>query len=287
MTIPAITLNNGVRIPQLGFGVFQVEPDDAKATVLEALEVGYRHIDGAQGYRNEKEVGEAIAESGIDPDEIFLTGKLSNAHLTYDEARRAIDQTLADSGVKKPDLFLVHWPLSMVRDFMVVWRAIEEAYAEGAFRAIGVSNFHIPHLERLAAESEIVPAVNQIELHPYLSQVPLRKYNAEHGIVTEAWSSDRAGSAAAGRDRSRDRRRMDRTPAQVVLRWHIQEGHRGLPEVVDAGAHAGELRALRLRSLSRADGRDLAISTATSAPEPTPTPSGTSSRCCGADRDAV
>ena len=224
MTIPDITLNNGVKIPQLGFGVFQVEPDDTKAIVLQALDVGYRHIDGAQGYRNEKEVGEAIAESGIDPDEIFLTGKLSNAHLTYDEARRAIDRTLEDAGVKKPDLFLIHWPMSTVRDFMVVWRAIEEAYADGVFRAIGVSNFHLEHLERLAAESDIVPVVNQIELHPYLSQLPLRTYGAEHGIVTEAWSPIGQG-LLLGDDTIRSiAAEVDRTPAQVVLRWHIQEG---------------------------------------------------------------
>ncbi|MDT0144538.1 aldo/keto reductase [Microbacterium sp. PRC9] len=224
MTAPQIVLNNGVSIPQLGFGVFQIEPEDTKAAVLAALEAGYRHIDGAQGYRNEREVGEAIAESGIDPAEIFLTSKLSNAHLTYDEAHRAIDQTIVDAGVKTPDLFLLHWPLPTVRDYMIVWRAVEEAYRDGIFPAVGVSNFHIPHLERLLGDSDIVPAVNQIELHPYLSQKPIRDFDEAHGIVTEAWSpigqglllkDDVIGGIAA---------ELGRTPAQVVLRWHLQSG---------------------------------------------------------------
>jgi len=222
--VPSVTLNNGVTIPQLGYGVFQIPPEQTKDAVLAALDAGYRHIDGAQGYRNEREVGEAIAESGIDPAEIFLTSKLSNAYLTEDEARRSIDQTIEDSGVKRPDLFLLHWPLPTVRDFMVVWRTIEEAYACGVFRAVGVSNFHVPHLERLFAESDLVPAVNQIELHPYLSQVPLREFGDLHGIVTEAWSPLGQGLLLEDDTIRAIASEVDRAPAQVVLRWHLQSG---------------------------------------------------------------
>lgn len=230
MTIPEITLNNGVRIPQLGFGVFQLEGDGTVDTIVNALRVGYRHIDTAQGYRNEREVGDAIEKSGIDPDEIFLTSKLGNAHITYDDARRAIDGTLDALRVKKPDLFLIHWPLPTVRDYTVVWRALEEAYADGTFRAIGVSNFHAPHLERLAEESEIVPAVNQIEVHPYLSQSALRAYNAEHGIATEAWSPIAQGLVLGDETISAIAHRVGRTPAQVVLRWHVQLGNIVFPK---------------------------------------------------------
>lgn len=230
MTIPEITLNNGVRIPQLGFGVFQIEGPTATDTILAALEAGYRHIDTAQGYRNEKEVGDAIERSGIDPDEIFVTSKLGNAHITYDDARRAIDGTLAALRVKKPDMFLVHWPLPTVRDYVVVWRALEEAYADGTFRSIGVSNFQVPHLERLAEESDIVPVVNQIELHPYLVQTGLRAYHAEHGIVTEAWSPIGQGLVLDDEVVRDIASRYDRSPAQVVLRWHLQLGNVVFPK---------------------------------------------------------
>lgn len=224
MPVPTLTLNSGVQIPQLGYGVFQIEPAETEASVLAALEVGYRHIDGAQGYRNEKEVGDAVERSGIDPADIFLTSKLGNAHLTYDDARRAIDLTLTELRVKKPDLFLLHWPMPTVRDFMLVWRSIEDAFDDGAFRAIGVSNFHIPHLERLSAEARLAPTVNQIELHPHLSQRPIRDYDDAHGIVTEAWSPLGQGLLVKDETIGRIAADIGRTPAQVVLRWHIQSG---------------------------------------------------------------
>lgn len=224
METPQIELNNGVRIPQLGFGVFQVPAEDTVDVVLAALHAGYRHIDAAQGYRNEKEVGDAIERSGIDPDEIFVTSKLGNAHITYDDAQRAIDGSLSAIRLKTPDLFLIHWPLATVRDFMVVWRALEERHADGTFPAIGVSNFHAPHLERLLEESDIVPAVNQIEVHPYLTQQSLRALNAAHGIVTEAWSPIAQGLVLTDPVIVEIAQRLGRSPAQVVLRWHVQAG---------------------------------------------------------------
>ena len=220
--IPELELNNGVRIPQLGFGVFQIDPEDTEAAVLHALAAGYRHIDTAQGYRNEKQVGDAIEKSGIDPEEIFVTSKLHLGHLTYDDARRSIDETNHLLRVKKPDLFLVHWPLPTVRDYTIVWRALVDAYADDAYRAVGVSNFQIAHLERIGQESDIVPAVNQVELHPYLTQEPLRRYHAEHGIATEAWSPIGQGLVLDDPVIVRVAEEVGRTPAQVVLRWHMQ-----------------------------------------------------------------
>jgi 2,5-diketo-D-gluconate reductase A len=223
-SIPNIALNNGVLIPQVGFGVFQIPPAETEAAVLHALEAGYRHIDTAQGYGNEREVGDAIERSGIDPAGVFVTSKLGLAHLTYDESRRAIDETTAALRVKKADLFLVHWPLPTVRDYTIVWRAIVDAYAEGAFRAVGVSNFHRDHLERIRDVSPVVPAVNQIELHPFLTQEPLRRYGAEHGIVTEAWSPIAQGLVLTDPVIVGIAEGVERSAAQVVLRWHVQQG---------------------------------------------------------------
>ncbi|MFT4085138.1 MAG: aldo/keto reductase [Nocardioides sp.] len=233
--VPSLPLRDGGRIPQLGFGVFQIPPEDTERVVREALSAGYRHIDTAQGYRNEREVIAAIEASGIDPDEVFVTSKLSNAHLTYEEARAAIDGTIRDFGDKVPDLFLIHWPLPTVRDFTIVWRAIEEAYQAGTLRAIGVSNFHIPHLERLMEVAEVQPEVNQIELHPYLTQEPLRAFHAEHGILTEAWSPIGQGLVLADPVIGAIARRVGRTPAQVILRWHLQRDTIVFPRSTNPG----------------------------------------------------
>ena len=186
--VPNVQVNNGVQIPQLGFGVFQIDPAETAAAVTTAFEVGYRHIDTAEMYGNEKGVGEAIAASGLARDEVFVTSKLNNGFHAYDDALRAFDQTLADLQLEQIDLFLIHWPLPKVGDYVETWRALEKIYADGRARAIGVSNFQAHHLRRLHEETTVIPAVNQIEVHPYLTQEELRAFDAEHEIATEAWS---------------------------------------------------------------------------------------------------
>ncbi|MCH5642357.1 aldo/keto reductase [Gordonia sp. ABSL49_1] len=232
MVTPAITLNNGVEIPQLGFGVFQIPPADTKAATLTAFEVGYRHIDTAEMYGNEKEVGQAVAESGLPRDEVFITSKLNNSFHAYDDALRATDQTLADLGVDAVDLFLIHWPLPDVGDYVETWRALEKIHADGKARAIGVSNFQQAHLQRLFDETDIVPAVNQIEVHPYLSQNPLREFNSEHGIATEAWSPIAQGDVLDDPVLGKIASEKGRSVAQVTLRWHIQRGDIVFPKSV-------------------------------------------------------
>jgi 2,5-diketo-D-gluconate reductase A len=222
--VPTITLNNGVSIPQLGFGVFLIEPADTKDATLAALEIGYRHIDTAQMYGNEAQVGEAVRASGIDRDDIFVTSKLNNSFHGYEEALNAFDQTLKDLAFDYLDLFLVHWPLPGVGDFVETWKAMEEIYRSGRCRAIGVSNFQKHHLQRLFDETEIVPAVNQIEVHPYLVQDELRAFGTEHGIPTEAWSPLGRGAVLEEPTLVDIAKRHDRTPAQVTLRWALQRG---------------------------------------------------------------
>jgi 2,5-diketo-D-gluconate reductase A len=230
--VPSVKLNNGVEIPQLGFGVFQVPPQDTAEAVGVALRAGYRHIDTAQGYRNERGVGEGIARSGLDPDEVFVTSKLSNAYHAYDDALAAFDRTLAELGRPVIDLFLIHWPLAMVMDFVPTWQALERIYAEGRARAIGVSNFQPAHLRRLQEETEVTPALNQIELHPYLTQPGLRQVDAELGIVTEAWSPLAQGAVLGDPVIEEIARAHGKTPAQVVLRWHIEIGNVVIPKSV-------------------------------------------------------
>ncbi|MGY2076368.1 aldo/keto reductase [Blastococcus sp. SYSU DS0828] len=224
-TVPTLALNNGVQIPQLGFGVYQVPPEQTADTVATALEVGYRHIDTAEMYGNEKGVGEAVARSGIDRGEIFVTSKLNNGFHRRDDALRAFDRTLADLGFEYLDLFLIHWPLPGIDvDYIETWKALEEIYRDGRCRAIGVSNFQEHHLRRLFSDTEITPAVNQIEVHPYLAQDALRAFDAEHEIVTEAWSPIAQGKVLGDPAITAIAERLGRTPAQVVLRWHIQRG---------------------------------------------------------------
>jgi 2,5-diketo-D-gluconate reductase A len=223
-TVPDITLNNGVEIPQLGFGVFLVDPAETEEKVTQALEIGYRHIDTAQGYRNEKEVGQAIRASGVDPAEIFVTSKLANNRIGYDDALAGFDATTEALGLDKVDLYLIHWPLATVRDFVDTWKAFERLAAEGRVRSVGVSNFQIHHLQRLFDETDLVPAVNQIEAHPYLTQDALLAFDAEHGIATEAWSPIARGAVIDDEVIAEVAKSYDRTPAQVVLRWHIQLG---------------------------------------------------------------
>jgi len=235
LTVPNVRLNNGVEIPQLGFGVFQIKPEDTVEAVTTALEVGYRHIDTAEMYRNEKEVGEAIATSGIDPSEIFVTSKLNNNKHDVDDALAAFDQTLTDLRLDRIDLFLIHWPLPKVGNFVDTWKALERVYQDGRARAIGVSNFQPHHLRRLHQESTVVPAVNQIELHPYLTQDELRAFDAEHGIATEAWSPIAKGGVLEDATITDLANSYGKTSAQVVLRWHIQLGNIVFPKSVKQG----------------------------------------------------
>ncbi len=222
--VPHLKLNSGAEIPQLGFGVFLIPPDETVEAVGRALQVGYRHIDTAEMYGNESQVGEAIRRSGLERDEVFVTSKLSNRYHSYDDALKAFDGSLSDLGLEELDLFLIHWPLPTVRDFMDVWRGLERVHSEGRARSIGVSNFQQHHLERLLAEGDVAPAVNQIEVHPYLTQEPLRTYGESRGIATEAWSPIGRGKVLDDPTVGQVAARVGRTAAQVVLRWHIQLG---------------------------------------------------------------
>ncbi len=230
--VPSVTLNNQVEIPQLGFGVFQIKPADTTEAVRQALKIGYRHIDTAEMYGNEKEVGAAIHESGLAPDEVFVTSKLNNGYHDYDDALRAFDGTLEALGLDRIDLFLIHWPLPAVSDFVSTWKALQKVYAEGRARAIGVSNFQDHHLQRLFDEAEVVPAVNQIELHPYLTQQSLAAFDAEHGIATEAWSPIAQGAVLDDPVIVEIAKAHGKSPAQVVLRWHLQHGYIVFPKSV-------------------------------------------------------
>ena len=231
-TVPTLTLNNGVEIPQLGFGVFQIKPEDTVKATTSALEIGYRHIDTAQMYGNEREVGQAVRESGIPREEVFVTSKLNNNRLEHDDILAAFDQTMSALGFDYLDLFLIHWPLPAVADHVARWKAMEEIYAGGRVRAIGVSNFHANHLRNLFAETEIKPAVNQIEVSPFLTQDDLRAFNADHQIVTEAWSPIARGKVAEDPVIGRIAERLGRSPAQVTLRWHVQRGDVVFPKSV-------------------------------------------------------
>jgi 2,5-diketo-D-gluconate reductase A len=230
--VPTVKLNNGVEIPQLGFGVFQVKPDETVSAVTEAFRVGYRHIDTAQMYGNEKQVGQAIAESDLEPSEVFVTTKVNNNKHDHDDALRSIDQSLTDLGLDRVDLILIHWPLPEVGDFVQTWRALEKAYADGRARAIGLSNFTASHIRRLHAEADVPPAVNQIEAHPYLTQEALRAFGAEHDIATEAWSPIAQGAVLDDPTIVEIARSVGRSPAQVVLRWHLQLGNIVFPKSV-------------------------------------------------------
>ncbi|MGC5020396.1 aldo/keto reductase [Micromonospora sp. DT47] len=225
-TIPDISLNDGNTIPQFGFGVFQIEPKDTVEAVSKALEVGYRHIDTAQMYGNEAEVGEAIRTSGIDRGEVFVTSKLNNSFHRPDDARKAFESTLAALKFDYLDLFLIHWPLPTLYDgdFVSTWKVLEELQRDGRVRSIGVSNFQVPHLERLAAEADVVPAVNQIEAHPYFGNEEVRAYDKAHTIATEAWSPIAQGKVLDDPTIVDIAQQVGRTPAQVTLRWHVQRG---------------------------------------------------------------
>ncbi|QUH03372.1 aldo/keto reductase [Saccharopolyspora erythraea] len=232
-SVPSVTLNNGVEMPQLGYGVFQVPEDETAAAVGAALEAGYRSIDTAAAYGNEAAVGRALAESGLARDELFVTTKLWNADQGYDNALRAFDTSLELLGLDHLDLYLIHWPVPERGLYGETWRAMEELYSQGRVRAIGVSNFQPAHLRGLAEHGDVVPAVNQVELHPFLQQAEVRRYDAEHGIATEAWSPLAKGGELLSEPVVADlARKHGRTPAQVVLRWHLQLGNVVIPKSV-------------------------------------------------------
>jgi 2,5-diketo-D-gluconate reductase A len=232
-TIPTITLNNGIQIPQLGFGVYQVDPAETKDATLTAFEVGYRHIDTAEMYGNEAGVGEAIAESGIDRSEIFVTSKLNNGFHKRDDALKAFDGTLDALKQDYVDLFLIHWPLPGIDvDYVETWKALEEIHASGRAKSIGVSNFQQPHLERILDEGSVVPVVNQIEVHPYLTQDALREFGVSKGIHTEAWSPIAQGGVLKDDTITEIAERVGKSTAQVTLRWHIQRGDIVFPKSV-------------------------------------------------------
>jgi 2,5-diketo-D-gluconate reductase A len=230
--VPTIPLNNGVEIPQLGFGVYQIPPGETVKATTTALEIGYRHIDTAQMYGNEREVGIAVRESGIPRDEVFVTSKVNNNRLGRDEMLRSFDDSLAALGFDRLDLLLIHWPLPAVSDYVARWKVMEEIYASGRVRAIGVSNFQQHHLRDLVAKSDVRPAVNQIEVNPYLTQEDLRAFGAEHQIVTEAWAPIARGRVDDDPVIGEVARRVGRTPAQVTLRWHVQRGDVVFPKSV-------------------------------------------------------
>jgi len=232
--IPQILLNNGQKIPQLGFGVFLVKPAETEAAVAHALQAGYRHIDTAEMYGNEAQVGAAVGKSGLSRGEIFVTTKLNNGAHRPDDARAAFDQSLKALGSDYVDLFLIHWPLPTRYDgdYVSTWNTLEEFYRDGRARSIGVSNFQPHHLRRLQQECEIRPAVNQVEVNPYLTQDEVRAFCAEHQIAVEAWSP-LARSHALGDPTIDDiARRVGKTPAQVILRWHIERGDIVFPKSV-------------------------------------------------------
>ena len=232
--VPMIELNDGARIPQLGFGVFQIDPGETADAVRTALDVGYRHIDTAEMYQNEAGVGQGIRDAGVDRDDVFITSKLNNGFHRPDDARRAFDGTLEALGFDYVDLFLIHWPLPTLYDgdFVSTWQTLEEFKRDGRARSIGVSNFQTAHLERLAEETDTVPAVNQIEVHPYFTNDEVRAYGRKHGIATEAWSPIAQGKVLSDHVVEGIADGTGKSPAQVVLRWHIQRGDIVFPKSV-------------------------------------------------------
>ncbi|MEO6943857.1 MAG: aldo/keto reductase [Lacisediminihabitans sp.] len=232
MAVPVIELNDGTQIPQLGFGVFKIDPNETERIVSDALEVGYRHIDAAAIYGNEDGVGRAIAASGIPRDELFVTTKLYNNDQGTQPAYDAAQRSLEKLGLEQVNLYLIHWPCPAKELYVETWRALEKIRDRGQTRSIGVSNFMVPHLQRLIAETDTVPAVNQIELHPYHQQPAVTAFATENGIHTEGW-----GPLGQGKYPLLELPMITRvadahgkSAAQVVLRWHIQEGHIVFPK---------------------------------------------------------
>ncbi|MEU1985708.1 aldo/keto reductase [Nocardia sp. NPDC019395] len=258
--VPPIVLNDGSLIPQLGFGVFQVPPDEVFDTVTAALRAGYRSIDTAAVYENEEGTGRAIRQFGLPRDEVFVTTKLWNADQGYDSTLRACEASLDRMGLDYLDLYLIHWPVPAADKFVDTFRALQRLKADGRVRSIGVSNFRITDLDRVIAETGETPSVNQIELHPKLVQRELREYHAEHAIATEAWSPLGKGSVLDDPVITRIAGEVDRTPAQVIIRWHLQLGNIVIPKSVtperivqNFDVFGFELAAEQMRAISALD----------------------------------
>ena len=233
MSVPTVTLNSGTAMPRLGFGVYKVPPEDVERAVSTALEAGYRSIDTAAMYANEEGVGRALRASGVPRDELFVTTKLNNPEHRSGEVERAFEQSLALLGLDQVDLYLIHWPLPAADRYVAAWRLFEKFLEDGRARAIGVSNFQIAHLQRVLDEATVVPAVNQVELHPYLTQEPLRAFHEQHGIVTEAWSPLGRGRLLAEPAVVGLAEKYGVTPAQLIVRWHLQLGNVVIPKSVN------------------------------------------------------
>ncbi|MGI8505658.1 MAG: aldo/keto reductase [Solirubrobacteraceae bacterium] len=258
-SVPELSLSDSAAIPQLGFGVFQVPPEDTAEAVRQALATGYRHVDTAAMYRNEAGVGEAVRTSGLDRQELFATTKLWNSDQGRDSALRAFERSLERLQFDYVDLYLIHWPVPSRDTYVETWRTLSELQADGQARCIGVSNFQVAHLERIIDATGVVPAVNQIELHPSLQQAELRDFHRRHGIVTEAWSPLGQGAALKDPTIAEMADELGRTPAQVVLRWHIELGNVVIPKSVTParieenfdvfGFELGEERMRRLAEL--------------------------------------
>jgi 2,5-diketo-D-gluconate reductase A len=231
-TVPKLSLSDSSTIPQLGFGVFQVPPEECAEAVRHALATGYRLIDTAAAYRNEAEVGEATRSSGLDREDIFVTTKLWNGDHGRDRALRAFERSLDRLGFDYVDLYLIHWPVPSQDLYVETWQALIELQADGRARSIGVSNCQVPHLERIIEETGVTPSVNQIEVHPQLQQEELREYHLDHSILTEAWSPLGQGAALDEPTVTDLASELGRTPAQVVLRWHIELGNVVIPKSV-------------------------------------------------------
>lgn len=232
MTVPVLTLHDGTSIPQLGFGVYQVPPEETAATVLTALEVGYRHLDTAQMYENEAGVGQALRESGLARDDVYVTTKLNNGFHEPARATQALEESLERLGLEQVDLFLIHWPLPTQYggDFTATWEALVELQQAGRTRSVGVSNFQPAHLDRIVADTGVVPVVNQVEVHPFFGNAAVRASNERHGVVTEAWSPIAQGAVGDDETMREIAARVGRSPAQVALRWHVQHGHVVFPK---------------------------------------------------------
>ncbi|WP_182524867.1 aldo/keto reductase [Nocardioides dongkuii] len=226
MTVPTITLNDQTTIPQLGFGTYQVPPEDTAKVTATALEVGYRHLDTAQMYQNEEGVGEAIRTSGIPREQLYVTSKLNNGFHRPDDARRAFDETLTRLGLDKIDLFLIHWPLPTLYDgdYVSTWRTLAEFVADGRAASVGVSNFQPAHLDRIVEETGVVPVVNQIEVHPYFTNEAARAASIRHGVEVEAWSPIAQGAVLGDPVIGEIATKYGKKPSQVTLRWHLDRG---------------------------------------------------------------
>jgi 2,5-diketo-D-gluconate reductase A len=230
--VPHVSLSDGVEIPQLGFGVFQVPPDETQRAVEDALAAGYRHLDTAAAYRNERGVAAAIAASGVPRGELFITTKLWNTEQGFDSTLAAFEKSIENLDTDHVDLYLIHWPAPARDLYLDTWRAFERIREEAGSRSIGVSNFRVEDLERMAREAAQMPTINQVELHPLLQQADLRAWDAEHGVATEAWSPLAQGEVLNDDTLVTIAAHHERTVAQVVLRWHLQLGNVVIPKSV-------------------------------------------------------